>query len=306
MKSNKNCIPDDFILIKERKTLMFVKKKYKDALKSLGAKSFSFSKNKNDSNSMFTGRGRCLSLDLGDIKGKVVIRRYYHGGLLGVFIGELFWKQTRPLNEMMISEMALKNGFLTVEVLAVIKHKIIYPFFKAEIVTKEIKNAFDLIQYIKESELQNTNLLKKKKRIIQQIAFTVQKMHNMGIYHGDLHLKNILLQEGAKGDFYVYIIDFDKSRLRSRLNITARMKNLYRLDRSVDKIAMFYKKNVYVSGNLFLISKADRVRFLREYMRYNPDYKKDWRKLIKNSDSSYRLHKLRWNVFAKINKYSFY
>lgn len=302
MESNNNRLPDNFIVIREGKTLIFLKKKYKEALKNLWKKNFNFSKNDRDSNDMFTGRGRCLSMDLGSINGRVVIRRYHHGGLLGLFVGDLFWNQARPLNELLISEKAFEMGINTVEVLAVIKHEIIYPFFKAEIVTKEIKNAFDLIQCIKKNVLKNVTQFKKKKKIIHQVALAVQKMHNVGIYHGDLHLKNILLQEGVEDDFYVYIIDLDKSKLRSRINITTRMKNLYRLDRSVEKMAMFYKKNVYPFGNSFPISKTDRVRFLREYMRDNTDYKEDWRKLIKNSELSYRLHKLRWNVFGKINR----
>ena len=64
-------------------------------------------------------------------------------------------------------------------------------------------------------------------------------MHDAGIYHADLHLKNILLKQDASGAFSAYIIDLDKSFVVDKLTVEQRMKNLLRLNRSIDKIRWF-------------------------------------------------------------------
>ncbi|HHT9146519.1 MAG TPA: lipopolysaccharide kinase InaA family protein, partial [Candidatus Wunengus sp. YC61] len=57
-----------------------------------------------------------------------------------------------------------------------------------------------------------------------------------GIYHADLHLKNILLKKDSNEEFTAYIIDLDKSVVLNKLNIQQRIRNLLRLDRSLEKL----------------------------------------------------------------------
>lgn len=299
---NDKWLPDNFSVIREGDLTIFAKKRYKEAILNLDKNLFDISENNRDANSAFVGRGHCLATTCDDMNERIVIRRYQHGGLLGLMVRDLFWNQTRPLKELLISERALEMGLRTAEVLAVIKHNILYPFFRSDIVTKEITGAFDLIRIIKDNTSTNIRIYKKKKTIIREIAFAVRKMHNIGIYHGDIHLKNMLVKENRDGNFRVYIIDLDKSKLHRSLNIAKRMKNLYRLDRSVEKLATSFRNQPDVFKRPFPISRTDRVRFFREYMRDYSENEKDWRDLIRRGFSGYRIHKLRWYVLDKVKR----
>ncbi|MGR3317366.1 MAG: lipopolysaccharide kinase InaA family protein [Candidatus Anammoxibacter sp.] len=298
MRNNKH-IPDNFTVIKNGSVTIFAKESYKEALLNLDKKLFNFSENTGEtgSDSGFVGRGRCLTVACDGMDGRVVIRRYRHGGFLGMIVGDLFWNHARPLNELMVSEKAFEMGLMTTRTVAVIKHNtLLYPFFKAEMVTEEIPDAFDLVRYIKDNKLTNVKLHKKKKEIICEAAIAVRRMHEIGIYHGDLHLKNILVKEDQSGKVCIYIMDFDKSTLHKSLNIAQRMKNLYRLDRSVEKLAMLLKKQHGTQDSSFPVSRADRVRFFREYMHGYSVNDGEWRQLIKSGFSNYKLHKLRWYI----------
>lgn len=292
-------LPDNFTVIKERDITIFAKKRHKEELLNLGKTLFDFSGNNKDVHRTFTGRGRCLAMPCDDMAERIIIRRYYHGGLLGAMVGDLFWNQARPINELMISEMALEMGLKSAEVVAVIKHNILYPFFKAEIATREITGASDLIHCIKDNISININLLKKKRSIIHEIASAVRKMHDIGIYHGDLHLKNILLKENHDGSFCAYIIDMDKSKLRQGLDIAKRMKNLRRLDRSVEKLAALFRRRPDTYNRSFPVNRTDRVRFFKEYMRDYSENKEEWKRLIRTGHFNYRLHKLIWHIINK-------
>ncbi len=279
---------------------IFVKEKFRDALiKRVKDIAEGFEADNVDGHTL-KGRGRCLTLTLDEIDERVVVRRYRHGGLFGKLTGELFCNQHRPLNEALLCEKAVKGGLRTVEVVAVIKRNRLYPFFKAEIVTKEIEGAFDLIHAVDRLLDFESKLCCKKGEIINEVAFMVKKLHDIGIYHADLHLKNILLKEDEKGFFSSYIIDLDKSVLLDSMDIEKRMKNLYRLDRSVVKLKMACKGRGLLDRKVFPVSKADRVRFFREYIKDSCCNNEEWRTILKMGDPNYSSHKICWTLLSCI------
>src|SRR5574337_1208829 len=89
-------------------------------------------------------------------------------------------------------------------------------------------------QLLKESP--SRFIQKSKKSVIYALVRLIRNMHDAGIYHADLHLKNILLKGDSNGEFNAYIIDLDKSVVLNELNIDQRIKNLLRLDRSIEKL----------------------------------------------------------------------
>lgn len=291
-------ISDNFLITKLGNVTIFAKKRYKDAIiKREATISKSFKDNKSG-NEVRTGRGFCLTLFLDEIGENVVIRRYRHGGLLGKITGDIFWNHCRPLNEAVVSEKVFESGVKTVEVVAVIKRNGVYPFFKAEIVTKEIANAFDLIDAIKNMLQEKGNLFDKKREVIHEIALMVKKLHDVGVYHADLHLKNILLSRGGNGEFLPYIIDLDKSTLNRSLTIESRLKNLFRLDRSVVKIYLSLKGKGLLQREKFPISLSDRVRFFKIYIEAADGDIENWKSLIRKQDTNYFFHKFCWNVLG--------
>ena len=292
---NKRLIPDGFELIKKRKCRIFVRSEYRELFQCLGDDLLDNYQDEKQENQAFSGRGTCRVVSLGVPDNKVVIRRYRHGGLLGMLVGDLFWGRTRPFNELAVSRKALTMGLQTTEIVAIIMHNLFFFLFKADLVTKEIVNSFDLISCLKDDLPEMVNIYRQKKEVIVEIASSVRKMHDIGIYHGDLHLKNIMIKVAKDSGFSVYIIDMDKSKLIDCLTVEDRVKNLYRLDRSVEKLKMQFRRSYDHRCRMFPVSKADRVRFFRAYMC---GYTKgnSWRDLIRKYSPDYLSHKLRWRI----------
>ena len=90
-----------------------------------------------------------------------------------------------------------------------------------------------LMERIEESESLSSSLLHQKLDDSQwrAIGATVRRFHQRGVYHADLNAHNILLDR----DFNVYLIDFDKGRLR-KTERSWQLKNLNRLQRSLNKV----------------------------------------------------------------------
>ena len=70
----------------------------------------------------------------------------------------------------------------------------------------------------------------------RRVGAVVAGFHTHGVHHADLNANNVLLNEpGDAGDVEVYIIDFDRGRIRTRGAWESQV--LARLRRSLDKIS---------------------------------------------------------------------
>jgi tRNA A-37 threonylcarbamoyl transferase component Bud32 len=65
---------------------------------------------------------------------------------------------------------------------------------------ENLKNAVDLSTYSKTNPFPGNELIG-----------LVQKMHNAGIAHGDLHMGNVMVQKKPGGGIRLVIIDFGRS-----------------------------------------------------------------------------------------------
>ena len=65
-------------------------------------------------------------------------------------------------------------------------------------------------------------------------ARAVRVMHDQGFYHGDLNLKNILIDAEQRNT--VYIIDWDKSQEQENISPAQRSSNMVRCCRSMVKL----------------------------------------------------------------------
>ena len=215
----------------------------------------------------YHGRTPCKSIFVKNLdNGSLVVRDYWHGGLFGTVLKDIFWQGLRPIKELLICEGACEKGIRTIEIVAIVKNRVLGPFYKSKLISREIKDSFDLMEFL--LRFDNQTFLAKKKEIISKVAQAIKVMHDAGIYHADLNLKNILLQTSNSGEFVVYIIDLDKSREFKELILKRRMKNLMRLDRSLEK----FKRNVSMHNRFHvscssLFTKKDKIRFLKEYLR---------------------------------------
>jgi Lipopolysaccharide kinase (Kdo/WaaP) family. len=246
---------------------------------------------KNELIDLYRGRSTCKTLSVDSLgNDSFVVREYWHGGMVGKIFKNLFCDGMRPVRELSICEAASKGGIKTAEIIAIIKCKVFGPLYKFRLITREITESIDLIELLLHSG--ENPLFEQKKRIINELAKSVNDMHNVGIYHADLHLKNILVKSDPCGGVHVYIIDLDKSKQYEKISFQRRMKNIMRLDRSVVKMR---RKNRELFSKTFPVSKTDRIRFLKKYIELDSKYVKPLRYYIK-SYNAYALHRLWWSM----------
>lgn len=134
--------------------------------------------------------------------------------------------------------MLQKNGFLTPPIAAAGKKGLSADF----IITAEIKNSVPLYKVLESKE-------PRRRSVIEQFAQTVGRMHNCGIFHGDLRLGNVLMKS-ADDKFDFYFLDNERTKKFGKLPDRLRLKNLVQI-------------NMLRTG----ISRADRMRFFKEYLK---------------------------------------
>jgi serine/threonine protein kinase len=166
---------------------------------------------------------------------------------------------------------------------------IIGPLYKYKLVSKEVTDTIDLMELLRHSD--KDSLLARKRQIISKVAKAVKEMHDAGIYHADLHLKNILVQSGEDGTINVYIIDLDKSRQFEEIDLNKRRKNILRLDRSLEK----FNRNASDRKDL-LVTNTDKMRFLREYIRTDSESRETLKSYLRTYLTTHKLHRFWWLV----------
>ncbi|HEX7901083.1 MAG TPA: lipopolysaccharide kinase InaA family protein [Planctomycetota bacterium] len=191
------------------------------------------------------GRVRHFSYRPEGAPARVFVRRARRGGLLGAVLGGLYAGTGRPLQELRAVQAARAAGVSVPEPLAVIAEESVGPFYRLTIVSREIEGASDLLS------LAGTLPPAGKRDLLRRVADEMRRLHEAGVYHADLTMKNILVSADA-----VYIIDLDKARLRARRDERHDAENLARLNRSIVKLF----------GGRGAITRTDKIRFLLRYL----------------------------------------
>jgi tRNA A-37 threonylcarbamoyl transferase component Bud32 len=129
--------------------------------------------------------------------------------------------------------------------------------------------------------------LQEKRKIIKRVAGLIRLMHDKGFYHGDLNLKNILIDKINPQN--VYIIDWDKSRLKPNLNMSDRKANMLRFCRSMAKFKEYG----------FPITERDQLFFLKNYWQGNKKIQSEIRKLLLRLRFSMAIRSPVWKLSKK-------
>jgi len=244
-------IPPSFSLVGKGKVSLLLKEEYKTLLLKQGIDDLkTFLKNCSQTSHYLKGRTPHPSIPLENGK-RMVLRQYSHGGLLQAITGNLYFFGSRSFQELVFTEEIRSCGIPTILSIGAIHHRIFFPFYQAYFLSLEVPRAIDLIQYCQEigAHTSRENLLLKRKTI-RSVGLLIRQFHQAGFFHGDLQLKNILVA----GD-QLLLIDFDRSYRKPTLSIRERMRNLLRLNRSVEK----WKRLVLP------ITRTDRWRFFLAY-----------------------------------------
>ena len=191
----------------------------------------------------FKGRVEHFAYQPKGAPGRVLVRELARGGLAR-FAGNIHLGMKRILRELRAVLRARTAGLNVPEIVACRATHAFGPFHRFTLVVREIAGAHDLLALSRDTRPA------RHRQIIADVAGGVRRMHEAGLYHGDLNVKNILLQ-GTD----VYFIDLDRAVLRMARDPSLDAANLARLNRSVEK---WLKDRV---------SRVDRLRFLFSYVQ---------------------------------------
>jgi 3-deoxy-D-manno-octulosonic acid kinase len=254
--------PASFSLIQKGKISLLLREEYKALLLAQGIGDLrTFLKKSRETAQYHKGRTLHPCIPLEDDK-RMVLRQYSHGGLLRAITGNLYFLGARSFRELALTEEIRSCGIPTPPPIGAIHHRIFYPFYQAYFLSLEVPRALYLIQYFSDLGAHpcRENIAFKRKTI-RSAGLLVRKFHQAGFFHSDLQLKNILVA----GD-QLLLIDFDRSYRKSNLSVRERIKNLLRLDRSVEKWRRLGLPITWTDRWRFFLAYAGDDKMIREAM----------------------------------------
>jgi 3-deoxy-D-manno-octulosonic acid kinase len=167
---------------------------------------------------------------------RAAVRHYWRGGLIGRFVRDLFFDPRRPFRELDLYDEALAAHVPTLEPLGAVARRTGL-FWRFDLVTRAVDGAADL------GALFASGLAgappARRRAVLRAAAAAVRALHEAGIEHADLNLRNLLAVEPKEGGApAVLVIDLDRARRRGApLPERARLANLLRLYRSARKLS---------------------------------------------------------------------
>jgi hypothetical protein len=275
-------IPAQFSLIEKGRVSLLLKEEYKNLLLAQGIDDLKTFLKKSSQGAHYL-KGRTLHPSIPFENGKrMVLRQYSHGGLLRAITGNLYFFGVRSFQELALTEEIRSCGISTISSIGAIHHQIFFPFYQAYFLSLEVPHAMDLIRYFNGIEAhpsrENTS---SKRKTIQSAGLLIRQFHQAGFFHGDLQLKNILVA----GD-ELLLIDFDRSYRKPTLSAKERMKNLLRLNRSVEKWRRLGLP----------ITRTDRWRFFLAYAGDDRKIRETMVKTLRTYSLRFLFYRLGWTL----------
>lgn len=207
------------------------------------------------------------------------IREFVHGGLLRHAWGSLFLTDHTMRRELRINRYAWERDLPTCRPVALYVERCMGLVRRAFYVTRALPDAANLLTFC--TQCANNLAPERRQNIEHDVAHVLATMHEYGIYHGDLNLKNLLILP-EQHDNSVAVIDFKKAHTKNDIDIQQGVNNLIRLDRSILKWP----------ASRDVISLNDRLRVFREYIKARCGPDTDWKTRLLQLRPHHWLHYL--------------
>lgn len=157
---------------------------------------------------------------------EMVLRHYYRGGLVAKLTKDSFVytgaQNTRAVRELNLLKTMLDLGLPVPKPIAAMVSKSSGVFCKNDILIERVAGAKDLFHYLLTQPLNN--------ELWQKVGATIKQFHQAGVFHSDLNIHNILIDDQQK----IWLIDFDRCDIREPHD-DWQQANLDRLLRSLHK-----------------------------------------------------------------------
>lgn len=160
-----------------------------------------------------------------------VLRHYRRGGLIARISNDRYWwsgqARVRAFAEWRLLAR-MRALALPVPAPIAARYQRRGPLYTADLITEFLSQTQTLAAAMREEVPAD---------VWREVGAVVASFHAHGIHHADLNANNVLIQppNGEGSEFHVYLIDFDRGRIRTRGAWEAQV--LQRLRRSLDKIS---------------------------------------------------------------------
>ena len=166
--------------------------------------------------------------------GKWFLKHYVRKGLMK-FFGDRYLntsiKKTRPYLEFFLLNDLYKKKFPTCKPIMgwITKDKYTY---RANLISEYIPSV-NLKTYIEKNMMNDNDWY--------LIGALVSSLHRLNIFHGDLNITNILVNDSSKNNEKFALVDFDKSKNKDYLTVKEKSSNIDRILRSLKKNNLYNK-----------------------------------------------------------------
>ncbi|MGE0709260.1 MAG: lipopolysaccharide kinase InaA family protein [Planctomycetota bacterium] len=222
------------------------------------------------------GRARLGRIELEGV-GPLLVRALVRGGLVGKVVRRLSWDPLRAESELRVSVEAAARGASVPEVVAAVTRRV-PGGYQHGLVVRELSGARDLVAVLR-AEPEGIA----RWRALRAAGEAVRRLHDAGVDHVDLNLKNVLVGQDGRG----VVIDLDRCRVHeAALDERGRERNLLRLYRSWLKLQ---------AAEPQVTCPRDPLRVARAYAQGELDR---WRRLVERGRAArFWSHQLRWALF---------
>jgi len=148
----------------------------------------------------------------------IILKKYFNRNISDLFKSLIL--PTRAQRAFKAGQMLAANGFLTPPAIA---------YGRNILMTLEVRDStpfYKLLGSLPQSQ---------KRKMIEQFGKTVGKMHDTGIFHGDLRLGNVLVKS-ANDKFDFYFLDNERTKKFDILPSHLRVKNLVQINMDRDNV----------------------------------------------------------------------
>ena len=179
------------------------------------------------------GRGPNWILDKKDPDHPIRIRPCRHGGVFAPWFRDRALTPFRVFREFSTwNTLRERNVPLPTPVFAISRRRGL--FWRSAFASLECTDARDGIEWL----AKNPSPLQLRK-VCLSFAKTLRQFHDAGAIHGDLHIRNLLIEwrdaADPRSEPHCRLIDLDRTRIRSRVSPRQRMAELFRFLRSLEK-----------------------------------------------------------------------
>jgi 3-deoxy-D-manno-octulosonic acid kinase len=210
----------------------------------------------------------------------MILRRYRHGGLLAQLTGAVYLGPQRALSELRVTAGAETLGAPVPHVLCLVLWPVAGPLWSAVIGTQEERDAVDLLETARRCPAPARRL-----ELARQTGRAIRRLHDAGVEHRDLQLRNILAV-GAGDAPRIVVVDLDKALYHPQGGVPVRRRagNLGRLTRSVVKNGLWEAQ----------VGPSEASAFLEGYLEGDARLRDALRGWVARERLKLRLHRLRY------------